>query len=186
AAFATVEARWSGCDSIVNLCGYRTDLKPVDELSTASWDDGIAGNLRSAYLVSHHGIPMLRASGGGTMVHVSSGIGIYGMSGYGPYAAAKGAINALAKTLAKENAPDIRVNVVAPSLVDTGFVRGGTGRSNEDDPSPIDAASYARNIPLGRVAQAEDIVGPILFLAGPASRYMTGQILHVNGGLFMP
>jgi NAD(P)-dependent dehydrogenase (short-subunit alcohol dehydrogenase family) len=186
AAFARLGGHWNGLGSLINLCGYKVALKPIGALSLSEWDDGIAGNLRSAFLVSRAAIPLIKTSGGGTVVHVSSGIGTYGMSGYGPYAAAKGAINAMAKTMAKDYAPDIRVNIVAPSLVDTAFLTGGTGRSNEDEADPIDRAAYTRNIPLQRVAEPADIVGPILFLAGPASRYMTGQILYVNGGAFMP
>ncbi|MDX2221917.1 MAG: SDR family NAD(P)-dependent oxidoreductase [Rhodospirillaceae bacterium] len=185
-AFAQVDAAWGGLDCLVNLCGFNAEVKPAEAVDVAAWDSGIAGNLRAAFLVSRAALPLLKRAGGGSIVHVSSGIGIYGMAGYGPYAAAKGGLNALAKTLAKENAPTIRVNVVAPSLVDTAFTRGGTGRSNEDGPSAVDAANYVRNIPMARVAEPADIVGPILFLAGPASRYMTGQILHVNGGAFMP
>jgi 3-oxoacyl-[acyl-carrier protein] reductase len=186
AAFAQVETAWGALDCLVNLCGFNAAVMPADAVDAAAWDGVIAGNLRAAFLVSRAAVPLIRRAGGGSIVHVSSGIGIYGMAGYGPYAAAKGGLNALAKTLAKENAPAIRVNVVAPSLVDTAFTRGGTGRSNEDGPSAVDAASYVRNIPLGRIAGPADIVGPILFLAGPAARYMTGQILHVNGGAFMP
>lgn len=184
--FSALAKRWDSLDAMINLCGYRTVIKPIDQLSAAEWDDGIAGNLRSAFLVSKASVPLLKKAGGGRIVHVSSGIGTYGMKGYGPYAAAKGAINAMAKTMAKEYAPEIRVNIVSPGLVETAFIRGGTGRSNEDGTTEIDVTSYSRNIPLGRVADPDDIVGPILFLAGPASRYMTGQILYLNGGAFMP
>jgi 3-oxoacyl-[acyl-carrier protein] reductase len=122
----------------------------------------------------------------GTIVHVSSGLGVYGGATYGPYAAAKGGINALTKTIAREYAPRIRANAVAPSYVDTAFGKGGTGRSNENDAETLNRDSYIRAIPMGRIATPEDLVGPILFLAGPASGYMTGQVLHVNGGSFMP
>jgi 3-oxoacyl-[acyl-carrier protein] reductase len=186
AAFSKLASVWGGLDCLVNLCGFRVDLKPVDQLPAAAWDEGIAGNLRAAYLVSHFAVPLLKKAGGGSIVHVSSGMGTNGRATYGPYAAAKGGINALAKTMAQENAPAIRVNVVSPSYVETAFGHGGTGRSDENQPLAIDLASYVKGIPLGRVAAPEDIVGPILFLAGPAARYMTGQILHVNGGAFMP
>ena len=186
ASFADVAKRWGAIDSLVNLCGYKHDLKPIEAFSTADWDDGIAGNLRSAFLVSRAAVPLLKKAGGGTIVHVSSAMGTQGREGYGPYAAAKGAINALAKTMARENAPAIRVNIVAPGLVDTAFIRGGTGRSHEDQTPQVDVESYQQARPMKRVALAEDIVGPILFLAGPASRYMTGQILYINGGSFMP
>jgi 3-oxoacyl-[acyl-carrier protein] reductase len=186
ASFAEIDKRWGAIACLINLCGYKHDLKPIEAFSTADWDDGIAGNLRSAFLVSRAAVPLLKKAGGGTIVHVSSAMGTQGREGYGPYAAAKGAINAMAKTMARENAPAIRVNIVAPGLVDTAFIRGGTGRSDENQTPQVDIESYQHGIPLKRVAVAEDIVGPILFLAGPASRYMTGQILYVNGGSFMP
>jgi 3-oxoacyl-[acyl-carrier protein] reductase len=186
AAFAQVNRLWGGLDCLINLCGYRVALKAVDRLPAAEWDDGIAGNLRAAYLVSHFALPLLNKAGGGSIVHVSSGMGSNGRAGYGPYAAAKGGINALAKTLAQEFAPQIRVNVVSPSYVETAFGHGGTGRSDENQPVAVDLDTYVKAIPMGRVAAPEDIVGPVLFLAGPAARYVTGQILHVNGGAFMP
>ena len=79
----------------------------------------------------------------------------------------------------------MRANVVAPGAVDTAFLRGGTGRSGEDR-QPIDTTAYGAMVPLKRIAEPDDIVGPILFLLGSASRYMTGQTLWVNGGAYMP
>jgi 3-oxoacyl-[acyl-carrier protein] reductase len=179
AAFQKID----GVDCLINLCGFKVEQKPVGQLGPAQWDEGIAGNLRSAYLVSHHALKVMTA---GTIVHISSGLGVYGGVTYGPYAAAKGGINALTKTIAREYAPRIRANAVAPSYVETAFGKGGTGRSDEDQAETVNREAYLRNIPMGRLAMPEDIVGPILFLAGPASGYMTGQVLHVNGGSFMP
>jgi 3-oxoacyl-[acyl-carrier protein] reductase len=88
--------------------------------------------------------------------------------------------------LAREYAPGLRANVVAPGLVDTAFIRGGTGRSDESGAPRVDVAEYAARVPLGRVAVPEDVVGPILFLCGPASAFVNGQILHVNGGAYLP
>ena len=186
AAFKALEAGWGSLDGLINLCGFRGVLAPVDQTESSAWDDSIANNLRSAFLLARAAVPLLKAAQRGTIVMVSSGLGVYGGANYGAYAAAKGAINALVKTLAKENAPTIRANAVAPSYVETAFGHGGTGRSQENDAGAIDLESYTRAIPLGRIAEAADIVGPILFLAGPASGYMTGQILHVNGGSFLP
>jgi 3-oxoacyl-[acyl-carrier protein] reductase len=95
---------------------------------------------------------------------------------------------ALTKAVAIENAPRIRANAVAPAAVDTAFLRGGTGRGG-DEPGRaehVDREAYVKAIPLGRIAVAEDVVGPILFLLGDASRFMTGQVLYVNGGAVMP
>jgi 3-oxoacyl-[acyl-carrier protein] reductase len=105
---------------------------------------------------------------------------------YGPYAASKAGLIALTKSFALEHAPLVRANAVAPGLVDTAFLRGGTGRSNEDGTPTIDIDAYAVMNPMRRVALPEDIVGPVMFLLGPDSAYMTGQTLWVNGGAYMP
>jgi 3-oxoacyl-[acyl-carrier protein] reductase len=180
---AAAFAKLDGLDCLVNLCGFSVERKPIGELSVDQWDEGIAGNLRAAFLVSQHA---LRKMTSGTIVHVSSGLGVYAGMNLGPYPAAKGGINALTKTIAREYAPRIRANAVAPSYVETAFGKGGTGRSAEADAETLDKTAYVRGIPLARLGAPEDIVGPIMFLAGPASRYITGQVLHVNGGSFMP
>ena len=120
------------------------------------------------------------------MVHVASSLAVKASVGYGPYGAAKAGILALMRVLATENAPGIRSNAVAPSAVRTEFITGGTGRSAYPDAPLLDLEAYGKALPLGRIAEPDDVVGPILFLLGPGSRYMTGQVLHVNGGLFQP
>ena len=180
---AAAFTKLDGIDCLINLCGFKVEQKRIGELSPAQWDEGIAGNLRSAFLISQQAVRLMQT---GTIVHVSSGLGVYGGSTFGSYAAAKSGINALTKTLAREYAPRIRANAVAPSYVDTAFGKGGTGRSAEDQTETLDRDKYISGIPLARLANPEDIVGPIMFLAGPASGYMTGQILHINGGSFMP
>jgi NAD(P)-dependent dehydrogenase (short-subunit alcohol dehydrogenase family) len=98
--------------------------------------------------------------------------------------------------LAKELAPDVRVNAVAPGLVETPFLTGGTGQGNASARASIDlddwfggkdrAQAMRDAIPMRRIAQPDDIVAPILFLLGAGARFMTGQTLHVNGGRFLP
>ena len=85
-----------------------------------------------------------------------------------------------------ELSPKIRVNAVAPAAVDTAFLRGGTGRSSENEPSRFDYEKYAEAIPLRRIALPKDIVGPIIFLLSEEASYITGQTIHVNGGSYMP
>jgi 3-oxoacyl-[acyl-carrier protein] reductase len=80
----------------------------------------------------------------------------------------------------------IRVNAVAPSAVDTPFLRGGIAHGKPDRPLRMDVGAYLATIPMGRLATADDIVGPILFLLSPGARYITGQTLHINGGGLMP
>ena len=115
-------------------------------------------------------IPHLTA--GGTIVLVSSTAGQRGEAFHADYAATKGAVIALTKALAVELAPQITVNCVAPGWVDTEMSEA-TLRSNP---------TILKTIPLGRVASADDIAGPIVFLCSPLARHITGEILNVNGG----
>jgi 3-oxoacyl-[acyl-carrier protein] reductase len=183
-AFEELRLHWGRPDAVVNLVGFRTDAAPLGETPLDAWEEALDGNLRSAFLLSRAAVRALQ--GRGAIVHVSSGLGSYASPGYGGYAVAKGALNTLTRLLAREYAPGIRANAVAPGLVDTAFVRGGTGRSDESQPPRVDFMEYAQRVPLGRIAGPEDVVGPILFLCGPASGYVTGQILHVNGGAYLP
>ena len=173
-------------DAFVNLAGFMTGLRPLEETTAAEFDEVMTGNFRGAYLAAQAALPCLRAAGGGAMVNVVSGLAANVRPGYGLYGANKAAMVHLTKTLALEAAPDIRVNAVGPAAVDTAFLRGGTGRSDENAPGTLDVEAYSRMTPLGRLAQPEDIVGPIMFLVGADSGFMTGQVLWVNGGGYMP
>jgi 3-oxoacyl-[acyl-carrier protein] reductase len=120
------------------------------------------------------------------MVMTGSGLGASPRPDYGAYAVAKAGIAALTRQLALELAPNLRVNCVAPSAVDTAFLTGGTGRSQESDTPILDRDAVAASIPLQRLATPEDIADPILFLLSDHARYITGQTLYVNGGALMP
>ncbi|GIX15579.1 MAG: acetoacetyl-CoA reductase [Paracoccaceae bacterium] len=169
----------------VHLSGYTTSLRRLEDTSLDEFDEVMAGNFRGAYLAARAALPLLR-DGGGVMVIIVSGLAAQVRPGYGLYGANKAAMVHLTRTLAVEAAPVVRVNAVAPSAVDTAFLRGGTGRSDEDAPPDVDLEAYARETPLGRMARPEDVVGPVMFLLGPDSGFMTGQVLWVNGGRFMP
>ena len=183
AAFAAVADRWPAVDAAVNLVGFTTTRLPVEELPTAVWDEVTAGSLRSAYLVSRAAIPLLRRGEQPALVHTSSTFGVaVRHAGYAPYAAAKAAVINLVRALAVECGPDIRVNALAPGLTDTQFIRGGTGR--EQRATQLDSAAIGAALPLRRIAEATDMVGPLMFLIGPASGYVTAQTLHVNGGMW--
>lgn len=169
---------------LVVLSGYMGAEADVIDTDPAVWTDVLGGNLSMAFHAARSFAP--RIAPGGSLVLCGSGLGHRPRKGYGPYAVAKAAIAGLTRQLALELAPAARVNAVSPSAVDTAFLRGGTGRSDESAPLRFDAAAYAAAIPLERIAEPEDVVGPILFLLSPASGYMTGQVLHVNGGSYMP
>ena len=186
AAFGAIRSDWGALDGFVNLAGFMIGLRPLRDVPEADFDTVIDGNVRTTFLACKAAMPLLEAGEGGSLVNIASGLAQFVRPGYGPYAASKAAMIALTKTLAHEHAPLVRCNVVAPGAVDTAFLRGGTGRSDEAGQPTLDVAAYSAMIPLKRIAVPEDIVGPIQFLLGPASRYMTGQCLWVNGGAYMP
>lgn len=188
AAFESIEDAWGGLDVMVNLCGFANAFAPVKETTTHSWKDVIDGNLQSAFLCARAAIPLLEKSNAGALINTASGLAYKGMPGTSPYGAAKAGVIALSKSLAQECAPDIRVNVIAPGAVDTAFLRGGTSRGGEEQgrAANIDIDHYSEATPLKRLAVVDDVVGPILFLAGDAARFITGQVIHINGGGYMP
>lgn len=173
-------------DHIVFASGYTRDLLSLAETETDGFDDVLDGNLRGLTIAAKRATQVLER---GSMVFLSSAIAQLGAPGYAPYSIAKAGVNALLRVLAAELAPGIRVNGVAPGAVDTPFIRGGLGRSfdadNDNHELRFDKDDYISRIPLGRLAEADDIVGPILFLMSDAARFITGQVLHVNGGGFM-
>lgn len=191
ARFAELDARWGGLDALIHLAGFSPPPTPLDDIAPEIWDEVMGVNLRSLYLSARAALPLLRKAGGGSIVTMASGLAVNLEKGVSPYAASKAGIIALTKALAKENAPLIRANAVAPSPVDTAFLAGGTGRGAVSDADSgfaekIGLDRILGTIPMGRIAVPDDIVGPILFLAGDASRYMTGQVLYVNGGRITP
>ena len=186
AAFDELGRAWQGLDHLVNLAGFARERIPLTATSSAAWDEVVGGNLRSTYLTCRAALPLLGKGAAASIVNTASGLAVRSTLGFGPYSAAKAGVLGLTRSLAVECAPAVRVNAIAPTAVDTAFLRGGTGRSDERAASQVDLGTYAKAIPLGRVGTPEDVVGPILFLLGPAARYMTGQTLHINGGQLTP
>lgn len=185
-AFAELDKEWGALDGFVNLCGFMHDNQPLDSLPPTVWNEVIEGDLSSMFYAATAAVPLLSKGHQSSMVQASSGLAQYIRPGFGAYAVAKAGVIALTKTLALEHAPTVRVNAVAPSAVDTAFLRGGTGRSDEDDDVQMDLDAYVSVIPLKRIAVPTDIVEPILFLLGEGSAYMTGQVLWINGGAYLP
>jgi len=162
-----------GVDIYVGNSGiWPPDPRPVSVLDDERWRATMATNLDGMFYGARAAARVL--TDGGRMIFVSSTAGQRGEAGHADYAASKGAMIAFVKSLAVElGSRDITVNSVAPGWVDTEAVEkpfaGGRDR--------IEAA-----IPIGRVASPMDIAGPILFLASPLARHITGEILNVNGG----
>lgn len=151
---------------------------PVSLMSDEQWRTTMATNLDSVFLGTRAALRVMRPHTGARIVIVSSTAGQRGEAFHADYAATKGALISFVKSVAVEVAPyDITVNAVAPGWVDTEMSRkpyekdGGEGRR-----------AIERTIPLGRIATAEDIAGPIVFLCSSLARHITGEILNVNGG----
>jgi len=186
-AFASVGGAFGALDGLVNLAGFAREKSPVGETTRTAWSEVIAGNLDGVFLCCRAALPLLHEGERAAVVNTSSGLALKPTPGYGPYSAAKAGVLALTRLLAQENAPRVRVNAIAPSAVDTAFLRGGTGRGGDGDGSTrLDIEAYLKTVPLSRIATPEDVVGPILFLLSPAAAYVTGQTIHVNDGLLMP
>ena len=185
-AFDQLSAKSASFEHVVFASGYASDLSSLRDISVDTLDDVLDGNLRGIILAAKYVQKLVKK---GSFVFLSSAIGQLGAPGYAPYSVSKAGINALLRVLSAELAPNIRVNGVSPGAVDTPFIRGGLGRSfdpNADNEEfRFDKDDYIRKIPLQRMALASDIVGPILFLMSNAASYVTGQVLHVNGGGFM-
>jgi NAD(P)-dependent dehydrogenase (short-subunit alcohol dehydrogenase family) len=160
-------------DVLVNCAGITGWLDPVDP-SEETWDRVIGTNLKGTFFCSTEASRLMRAAGSGSIVNVSSVLGARGMPNSAAYAASKGGINALTSQLAIELAPHrIRVNAFAPGATNV-------ERNLNDDPAYLEV--WAPLIPLGRVAEPEEMVGPALFLASSDSSHVTGQIFYVDGG----
>lgn len=184
AAFAELAGHWPAVDGFVNLAGYNSTLQPIGDMTADYFDEITGGNLRGAFLAAKAVLPIM--ADGGSVVMISSGLASNVRPGYGAYSVSKAGVIAMTKVFALENAPRVRFNAVAPGLVDTAFLRGGTGRSAEDQDAIVNLDAYRAATPMQRLALPDDIVGPIEFLLSPASRFMTGQVLWVNGGGYMP
>ncbi len=185
-AMAEAAKQLGGIDACVNLIGFMAAPQSLASTSIGTWQDVIHGNLDAAFYLSRSALPYLHQSGRACLVHIASGLGAWARPNFGAYGPAKAGIMLLTRQLALENAPTVRVNAVAPGAVDTAFLRGGTGRSDEQAVPSLDPSSYGQFVPLGRIAESKDIVGPVMFLLSDAASYMTGQTLHVNGGTYMP
>ena len=174
AAIAAEERLSSGTCGLVNCAGIFKRM-PFLELDEETWDRHFAVNLKGAFLACQAVLPRLRRNGGGSIVLFASSLARTGSPGGAHYAATKGGVLGLARSLALEVARDnIRVNAISPGITDTPMPR--SHRSEED------FLARAKTIPLGRYAMPEEIAEAVLFLLGDDSTYVTGQDIRINGG----
>jgi len=148
----------------------------VDAMSEAIWDETLDINLKGTWAICRAVVPVMKRQGFGRIVIVSSTAGQRGEANYSNYAASKGGQISFAKSLASELGPfGINVNCVAPGWVNTDM-------SAQALSEPQQLSSILNLIPVGRVAEAEDIAGPIVFLCSDWARHISGEVLNVNGG----
>ena len=172
--FRRVDAEFGGLDIFVGNAGiWPVADVPIAAMNDARWHRTIAVNLDSIFFTTREALR--RMSDGGRVVLVSSTAGQRGEACHSDYAASKGAIISLVKGLCGEVGDrGITVNAVAPGWIDTEMSRGPLQGE--------DRAAIEATIPLGRVATAEDVAGPIVMLCSEMARHMTGEVVNVNGG----
>jgi 3-oxoacyl-[acyl-carrier protein] reductase len=162
---------------VANAGIWPPEERLISDLDGAQWNETIRININGVYYICHEAVRILMIQRSGNIVTISSTAGQRGEAGHADYAASKGAVISFTKSLASElGRYGIRVNCVAPGWVDTDMANSALRVSSEQLRQITDA------IPLGRVATAEDVAGPILFLASDLAVHITGEILNVNGG----
>ena len=150
----------------------------LEETSSEDWDRVIATNLTAAFRLTKACVRRMMKERRGRIVNLTSVVGLTGNPGQANYAAAKAGLLGLTKSLAQELASrNITVNAVAPGFIDTDMTRALTEEQR---------AALLTRVPLGRLGKPEDIAAAVLFLVSPTAAYITGETLHVNGGMYMP
>lgn len=176
AAVAGIIAEWGSIDVLVNNAGVTRDGLMI-RMSEADWDAVVGTNLKSVFNYSKAVYRPMMKQRGGRIVNLSSIVGVTGNAGQTNYAASKAGIIGFSKSLAKElGGRGVTVNVVAPGYVATDMTA-----------SLSDAAKEAMlgSVPVGRPATPTDIASAVVFLASDGASYITGHVLHVDGGLAM-
>ena len=174
--------RWGAVDVLVNNAGWDV-FKPFTRSEPAEWERLIAINLTGALHLHHALLPGMVERRYGRIVNVASDAARVGSSGEAVYAACKGGLVAFSKTIAREHARHgITVNVVCPGPTDTALLASVTDAA--PNPEKLREA-FVRAIPMGRLGQADDLAGAIVFFASDDAAFATGQVLSISGGLTM-
>ena len=171
-----VQAKWDSLDILVNNAGTNI-RKPTIEYNSSEYEHILNTNLRSAYELSQAAYPLLKTSGNGKIVFVSSVSGLAHTSSGSLYGMTKAALLQLTRNLAVEWAPDgIRVNAVAPWYIKTPLATPVLT-------NPEKIAGILNRTPMNRIGEPEEVASVVSFLSMPASGYVTGQTISVDGGL---
>lgn len=176
AAFKDIQGAEGAPTIVVNNAGITRDNLLL-RMKAEEWDDVLATNLSGVFRVCKASLRGMMKAKHGRIINIASVIGIMGNAGQANYAAAKAGIIGFSKSLAREvGSRNITVNVVAPGIVDTDMTRV-LGEEQRQ--------AMLGRVPLGRLGEAQDIANSVLFLASDAGAYVTGETLHVNGGMLM-
>ena len=176
AAVAAALERWERIDVLVNNAGIAEE-RAFLEIEDEGWDRILATNLRGAFLMCRQVVPSMIKKRWGRIVNVGSVVGLMGNAGQANYAASKAGLTGLTKALARELASrNVTVNTVAPGYIETDM----TAELPEESKKRL-----FELIPLARFGAPADVAAAVLFLASEAAGYITGQILNVNGGMYM-
>lgn len=177
AAFAALDAAGEAPDILVNCAGIILE-RPLIRMTLEDFERIMSVNLRGCFLVGREAVARMHGAGrGGRVINVASELACLGRADYSAYCASKAAVLGLTRSWARELAPDILVNAVAPGPVDTPML-------SRDTMSP-DVLARESDLPLGRIGRPEEIASVIAFLAGPGASYVTGQTFGPNGGAVM-
>ncbi len=178
---ADIEDRFGALDCLVNNAGIAHKV-PLGEMTDEKWDQILDVDLKGMMRLVRAAAPGMKAAGTGSIVCLSSIMGVaYGWGEHVHYSAAKSGVVGLVRGLAVELAANgIRVNGVAP-----GYIRTAQALSETHSLGPAGLEAAASFIPMGRVGEPDDIADVILFLASGAARYLTGQVISVDGGLLV-
>ena len=184
-AVAEAIKRYGRLDTLVTSAGIQR-YGTVADTPEETWDEVFAVNVKGVYFAAQAALPHLRASGAGSVVVISSVQGHVNQPNVAAYAASKGALDALVRSMAIDEAPHgVRVNAVCPGSVDTPMLRASARKFSDGSDSGADALvrQWGRTHPLGRVAQPREVGEVVAFLAGPRASFVTGEDVRVDGGL---
>jgi NAD(P)-dependent dehydrogenase (short-subunit alcohol dehydrogenase family) len=174
-AVSTAARMWGRLDVIANVVGGGKPGKTVSDLERKDWDESLALNLTSVFLMSKYAIPEIASGGGGAVVNVASSAGVYGSPANPSYVAAKGGVIALTRAMAIDHARQgIRVNCVAPGSTSTSLALRNRSDREIDD--------IAKTNLFRRLANPDEIARVIVFLASDSASFLTGQTLSVDAG----
>ena len=184
--FAKTEQRFGGLDILINNAGVTGPVSSAEAMDLAAWDETFAINVRGVILCLKHAVPLLKRRGGGSIVNMSSLMGLRGYPMRSPYAASKFAVIGITESVAQEVGPDkIRVNALCPGAVNGDLMQrviASRAKAENRPPEEIIRINYTDKAALRRWVEPEEVAAAVLFLASDRSAPITGERLRVDAG----